>query len=91
VSRYRFDASHITIPDYKVVFEHWSDRGIKSYKSVLGAGAKAKTMTSLFTLLSVLCTGQSLSIACQTYVLTLSYQFLGFLGKNIGVLDLYSR
>jgi hypothetical protein len=50
-------ASHIFIPGHKFCCEHWSGRGIKSYKSVLGAEAKAKTMTSLFTLLSVLCLG----------------------------------
>jgi hypothetical protein len=27
--------------------EHWRDRGISYYKSVFGAGAKAKTVTSL--------------------------------------------
>jgi len=26
---------------------HWSDRGVSYYKSVMGAGAKAKTVTSL--------------------------------------------
>ena len=43
-------ASHIFIPGYKFGYEHWRGRGINSYKSVLSAGAKAKTMTSLFTL-----------------------------------------
>jgi hypothetical protein len=47
-------ASHIFIPGYKFGFEHWRDRGINSYRSVLVAGAKAKTVTSLFTLLTVL-------------------------------------
>jgi len=33
-----------------------------SYKSVLGAGAKAKTVTSLFFLLSVLCLGGNFNV-----------------------------
>ena len=49
--------SHIFIPGYKFCCEHWRGRGINSYKSVWAAGTKAKTMTSLFTLLSVLAGG----------------------------------
>jgi hypothetical protein len=40
-------ASHIFIPGYKLCCEHWSGRGIKSYKSVLGAGANCKNHDKL--------------------------------------------
>jgi hypothetical protein len=46
--------SHIFIPGYKFYYLYWRGRSTNSCKSVLRAGAKAKTMTSLFTLLSVL-------------------------------------
>jgi hypothetical protein len=49
--------SHIFIHGSKFGYEHWRGRGINCYKSILGAEAKAKTMTSLFTLLSMLCLG----------------------------------
>ena len=39
------------IPGFKFCWEHWRDRGISSYKFVLGAEAKAKTVTSLLSVL----------------------------------------
>jgi hypothetical protein len=54
VSRYKFDRSREFIPGYKVIGGHWRGRGISHYKSVLGAGAKAKSVTNNLPLLSVL-------------------------------------
>ena len=57
MSRYKFDRSREFIPGYKVGFGHWRDRGISHYKSVMGAGAKAKSVTNNLPLLSVLYVG----------------------------------
>jgi hypothetical protein len=54
VSRYKFYRSREVITRYKFNDGHWRDRGISFYKSVLGAGAKAKTMTSPLIIPSVL-------------------------------------
>ena len=42
------------IPGYKVGGEHWRDHGISHYKSVLGAGVKAKSGRNDLPILSVL-------------------------------------
>ena len=51
-------ASHIFIPGYKILCVAVEQSGfITGYKAVMGAGAKAKTVTSLLILLSVLAGG----------------------------------
>jgi hypothetical protein len=54
VSRYKVDRSREFIPGYKVIGGHWRGRGINHYKSALGVGAKAKSVTNNLPLLSVL-------------------------------------
>jgi len=49
-----FDRRSESIPGYKFGGVHWSDRGISYYEFVLGAGAKAKSVTNNLPLLSVL-------------------------------------
>jgi hypothetical protein len=64
-------ANHIFIPGYKFCCELWRGRGINSYKSVLAAGAKAKTMTSNLPLLSVLCGRSNFILVMQEICLLL--------------------
>ena len=54
MSRYKFDRSSEFIPGDQVVGGQWRGRGIRHYRSVMVAGAKAKTVTNLLILLSVL-------------------------------------
>jgi hypothetical protein len=63
VSLYKFDRSREFIPGYKAGGGHWRDRGINHYKSVLGAVAKAKSVTNNLPLLSVLAVGLILKLS----------------------------
>ena len=54
VSRYKLVRSQKFITGYNLGCEHWRGRGISHYISVLGVGAKAKSVTSPLIIPSVL-------------------------------------
>jgi hypothetical protein len=54
VSLYKYDRSREFIPGNKFGGGLWRGRGISHYKFVLGAGAKAKSVTNNLPILSVL-------------------------------------